>query len=581
MLAKLKIGPRIYVLVAFLLGLSLLVYAFSIIQMMKIGEEIEQIAEQDMPLTEAITSITLHQLEQAVMFERAIAVGEELASNPALLPHFKEVAHEFTELSHMVDEELVEGEAMLKDAIETTHSEEARAEFEHLLTVLETVEAEHADYEQLAVQTFALIAAGQLLHPGEIASKIEAEQDHIDKELEGALLEIEKFTENALLTAEAHEKSAVMIIAIAAVAAVLIGLDFAFFLGRSITKPVKGMTDAMTKLAEGDTDSEITGIGRRDEVGAMAEAVQVFKDNMIENARMTAEQEKERAAREERARNIESLTSSFDSEIGEVLEVVASASSELDATADTLTNVAESTTQQATSVSAASEQAGANVQAVASASEELMASIGEISRQVTESTGVTVKAVERTEASNEAVVGLNGAAQRIGEVVNLINDIASQTNLLALNATIEAARAGEAGKGFAVVASEVKNLANQTAKATEDIGAQISGMQNETAGAVDALQDISQIIGEVQEISSSISSAVEEQGAATKEIGRNIQQAATGTEEVTENISNVNNSTADTAAAAKQVQASSGELSKQSEILKNTVEKFLAGVRAA
>ena len=150
-------------------------------------------------------------------FERVCAL-----QNPALLPHFKEVAHEFTELSHMVDEELVEGEAMLKDAIETTHSEEARAEFEHLLTVLETVEAEHADYEQLAVQTFALIAAGQLLHPGEIASKIEAEQDHIDKELEGALLEIEKFTENALLTAEAHEKSAVMIIAIAAVAAIAV-----------------------------------------------------------------------------------------------------------------------------------------------------------------------------------------------------------------------------------------------------------------------------------------------------------------------------------------------------------------------
>ncbi|MBT5780183.1 MAG: methyl-accepting chemotaxis protein, partial [Rhodospirillaceae bacterium] len=445
MLAKLKIGPRIYVLVAFLLGLSLLVYAFSISQMMKIGEEITQIAEQDMPLTEAITSITVHQLEQAVMFERAIAVGEELAGDPALLPHFKEVAHEFTSLSHRVDEELVDSEALLHEAIETTHSDEARAEFEHLLTIIEKVDAEHADYEQLAEQTFALIAAGQLLHPGEIAGKIEAEQDQIDKELEGALTEIEKFTESALLTAEAHEKSAVMIIVIAAAAAILIGLVFAFFLARSVTKPVKGMTDAMTKLAEGDTESEITGVGRRDEVGAMAAAVQVFKENMIKNAEMVEQENKAREVQEARARAIESLTGAFDGEIGEILGVVASASNELDATAGTLNEVAETTKQQATTVSAASEQAGANVQSVASASEELMASVDEISRQVTESTAVTDKAVERTNTSNQSVVGLNEAAQRIGDVVDLINDIASQTNLLALNATIEAARAGEAG----------------------------------------------------------------------------------------------------------------------------------------
>ncbi|MBT3928061.1 MAG: HAMP domain-containing protein [Rhodospirillaceae bacterium] len=354
-----------------------------------------------------------------------------------------------------------------------------------------------------------------------------------------------------------------------------------YFLARSVSKPIVDMTSSMEVLAEGDKTVEIPAQDRLDEVGAMAGAVQVFKDNMIKNAEMAEREEKEREVQEARARNIESLTGAFDSEISEVLGVVASASNELDATAGTLNEVAETTKHQATTVSAASEEAGANVQSVASASEQLMASIGEISRQVTESTSVTDKAVERTNASNQSVVGLNEAAQRIGDVVDLISDIASQTNLLALNATIEAARAGEAGKGFAVVASEVKSLANQTAKATEEIGAQISGMQDETAGAVEALQGISQIIGEVQEISSTIASAVEEQGAATKEIGRNIQQAATGTQEVAENITKVNDSTVDTAAAAKQVQASSGDLSKQSDILKSTVEKFLAGVRAA
>ena len=354
-----------------------------------------------------------------------------------------------------------------------------------------------------------------------------------------------------------------------------------YLLARSISRPVIEMTDAMGVLAGGDKTVEIPARDRADEIGAMAGAVQVFKDNMIRNDQLVAEQEQERAAREERGRKIEGITENFDTAVANILETVASATTEMESTANAMSGTADRTMQQSSAVASASEQASANVQTVAAASEELASSIDEITRQVTESARITSEAVEQTETTNRSVVGLNEAAQKIGDVVELINDIASQTNLLALNATIEAARAGEAGKGFAVVASEVKNLATQTAKATEEIGGQIAAMQQETDGAVGALQGISETIGRINEIAASVSSAVEEQSAATQEIGRNVNEAAKGTQEVNENIAKVSEATSETGAASGQVMSASTELAKQADGLKSTVETFLADVRAA
>jgi methyl-accepting chemotaxis protein len=350
---------------------------------------------------------------------------------------------------------------------------------------------------------------------------------------------------------------------------------------RSIVPPLRSMTGAMTELAGGNYGVEIPATGRKDEVGDMAASMLVFKENMIK-AKEAAEREAvEQQARVLRAQTMEKLTREFDADVTAVLKTVASASTELQSTATSMTATAEETSRQSTAVAAAAEQAAANVQTVASAAEELSGSVSEISRQVSQSTTIAAKAVEDAERTNEQIKGLADAAQKIGEVVSLITAIAEQTNLLALNATIEAARAGEAGKGFAVVAAEVKNLANQTAKATEEIATQIGGIQGATGEAVIAIESISGTIRQISEIATTIASAVEEQGAATQEIARNVQQAARGTSEVTSNISGVSQAAGETGAAASQVLGASSELSQQSEQLRSQVERFLAGVKSA
>ncbi|MGQ0663559.1 MAG: HAMP domain-containing methyl-accepting chemotaxis protein [Pseudomonadota bacterium] len=362
----------------------------------------------------------------------------------------------------------------------------------------------------------------------------------------------------------------------------VLGLALAWLIGAAIASPVIAMTGAMTKLAGGDKTVAIPAVGRKDEIGQMAATVQVFKDNAIQVDRMQAEQEemKKRAEVEKKAA-LEKMAAAFEASVKGVVDTLSSASTELQSSAQAMSTTAEETQRQSTAVAAASEQASTNVQTVSAAAEELSSSITEISRQVAASTKIAGKAVEEAGRTNASVQGLAEAAQKIGQVVKLINDIAGQTNLLALNATIEAARAGEAGKGFAVVASEVKSLANQTAKATEDIAAQITAIQAATNTSVAAIKGIGATIAEINEIATTIASAVEEQGAATQEIARNVQQAAKGTGEVSSNIAGVTQAAGETGQAAGQVLGAAGELAKQSEKLRQEVDGFLANIRAA
>ncbi|MGX4773360.1 methyl-accepting chemotaxis protein [Bradyrhizobium guangdongense] len=362
---------------------------------------------------------------------------------------------------------------------------------------------------------------------------------------------------------------------------VLVGSWLMSFL--SIARPIRALTVAMDKLAGGDFSVVLPGLGRKDEVGGVAAAVEKFKLVSEQKAREEAEAKirQDQAAAAQRRAEMHKLADGFEAAIGEIVDTVSSAATELEASASTLTSTAERGQELTTVVAAASEEASTNVQSVASATEELSSSITEISRQVQESARVASEAVGQARTTTERVSELSKAATRIGDVVELINTIAGQTNLLALNATIEAARAGEAGKGFAVVASEVKALAEQTAKATGEIGQQISGIQAATQESVGAIKDISATIEKLSEISSTIAAAVEEQGAATQEISRNVQQAAAGTHQVSANITDVQRGASETGSASSQVLSAAQMLSGDSNRLKLEVGKFLSTVRAA
>jgi methyl-accepting chemotaxis protein len=392
--------------------------------------------------------------------------------------------------------------------------------------------------------------------------------------------------QRALLQSEAHD----MILAadqLIVMQSIMLGLGAliaavaVLVTGRSIVRPLTAMTEAMNRLAAGDVSTPIPAVGRRDEVGVMAQAMLVFKDGMIA-AREAAERERaEQTNRERRARAIEELTGRFDHDSGEVLASVSAAALQMQATAGQLSANAEQTTHQSTAVAAASEQASANVQTVATATEELAASVQEISRQVSKSASTAGEAVAQAGKVDVSMRGLAAASQEIAKVVDLIMQIASQTRLLALNATIEAARAGEMGKGFAVVAAEVKALADQTTHATDEIAAKVTSIQVEAQGAAASIGSIMETIRQISDMSGTIAAAVEEQQAATQEIARNVQQAAQGTQEVSSNIVGVNRAATDTGSAAHQVMNAADTLSDQAGVLKAKVEVFLSAVKAA
>jgi methyl-accepting chemotaxis protein len=386
--------------------------------------------------------------------------------------------------------------------------------------------------------------------------------------------------DKAAADAAANYESSLALLAVLLGFAVFVGVAVSLYLIRDVSNGIDSIVKPMQALGQGDLAAQVPHRGEKTEIGAMADTLQVFKEALIAKKAADDAVAQDAEVKIERGRRVDNITREFETMIGEIVNTVSSASSQLEASASTLTATAERSKELATAVSAASEEATANVQSVASSTEEMASSITEIGRQVQESARMANDAVGQARSTTERVSELSKAATRIGDVVELINTIAGQTNLLALNATIEAARAGEAGRGFAVVASEVKALAEQTAKATGEIGQQITGIQAATHESVSAIKEISGTIEKLSEISSTIASAVEEQGAATQEISRNVQQAAKGTQQVSSNITDVQRGATETGSASSQVLSAAKSLSGDSGRLRAEVSKFLTSVRA-
>jgi methyl-accepting chemotaxis protein len=363
--------------------------------------------------------------------------------------------------------------------------------------------------------------------------------------------------------------------------AVALGVAMALAVRRGIAVPLAALTSAITRLANRDWSAEVPGAARRDEIGAIARSVEIFKQSGLEAERLAGQEREQARLQSQRATRLDALSAAFEEKIANLVNPIAVAAADLQTTAQSMSANADETATQSTMVASSAEQSSTNVQMVATAAEELSASIAEITRGVGRSITITAEAVDASKRTDEVVRALADGAQKIEQIVELIHNIAGQTNLLALNATIEAARAGEAGRGFAVVASEVKGLSGQTAKATEQIAQQVSQMQSATRNAVTAIESISSRIDKLSEIAASIGAAMEQQGAATQEIARNVHQAAAGTQEVTVNITAISDGAKGNGAAATQVSDAANGLSQRAAILTAEVSSFLASVKAA
>jgi methyl-accepting chemotaxis protein len=559
MLARLSIRTKITAVVAFLLIAMSVMGALNVRQMYVINSSTVDIVNNWLPSVQALGDV-----RAATITYRAIVRSHLLATNEAGKQAQEELLAKWVDILDRVRKAY---EPMITTAEERALYNEFTASWDEYLDGVKQV---------LVLSRKSQDSEARALHAKASLAGVKA-----DETLQKDVLLNSKGADAAGMRAAESFDVAIKLVLASLVLAMIVGIGAAILLVRDVSAGIKSIVAPMQALGDGNLAAEVPHRGEQTEIGLMANALQLFKDALIAKKASDEAAALDADAKIQRGQRVDSITREFESLIGELVGSLSSASTELEASAGTLTKTAEHAREVTTAVAAASEEASTNVQSVASATEEMASSVNEISRQVQESARMAGEAVGQARTTTDRVSELSKAAARIGDVVELINTIAGQTNLLALNATIEAARAGEAGRGFAVVASEVKALAEQTAKATGEIGQQISGIQAATQESVGAIKEISGTIEKLSEISSTIAAAVEEQGAATQEISRNVQQAAQGTQQVSSNITDVQRGASETGSASSQVLTAAQSLSRDSNRLKLEVGKFLNSVRAA
>lgn len=585
---KIKVGQKIWALAIAGILFTLLIAAGSIYAMRDIGANLKEIAEKDIPLTNMLTTISEHQLEQSVLFERATryaiiqnAVTPGTQSYAAAVQNYQKSQKLFDEMGQTVAKEIKAAEEKAQNILDTSpDNEEIQREFSLVLQGLYDVEKTHAQFEDEARALFQAIERNGLRNNGNITARIEAREDELNSALYAMAEKLKQFTQDAANEAEFTERKMLIILSISSVVALVLLAGISLTLVRSITKPLSEIETATRGLADGDLETEIPQLKNEDEIKAVADALEVLKENSIKARELAAEQAKEEQKKIEHAEMLQRLTDDFDQNISGFLQQMAAATEELTNTSKSLLSLADSNKSKSEELMQSSETANSNVSMVASASEEMLTSIKEINTQVSKASNISSEAVAEAQQASSAIAELAGSSEKIGEVLDLIKDIAEQTNLLALNATIEAARAGEAGKGFAVVANEVKSLALETGKATEEIAEQISGMQNATGQSVRVIEKISGIINQVNEIASSIASAMEQQSAAIQEIVKNTQSASEKTSAVGDIAMVVSESAGGTQDASQDVSEAANDMSLRTNELKGEVETFLANIKA-